>query len=159
MTEAEFIDVYERYSGPVLRYCAFRLGIREDAEDAAAEVFARFIRNGDRVDPGKRERWLMVVARNVCTDHVRRAVRVREASAALEIPEPAAQAPVWVDPRVRAAVTELTVGQQEVVFLRAVEDRTFAEIGCLTGKPETAARMQYHRAVKRLRDRLSEVER
>ena len=155
MTEAELTDVYERLSGAVLRYCAFRLGSRHDAEDAAAEVFARLIANADRIRPDTREAWLFKVARNVCNDRHREVAREHLPS---ELGVEGGPDVAWVEPRVREAVARLTSGQQQVVFLRVFEDLAFSEVGRLCGRREAAVRVQYHRAISRLRKLLQEVD-
>jgi RNA polymerase sigma-70 factor (ECF subfamily) len=158
VNEAEVVELYERHAASIYRYCVFRTGSPTDAEDATAETFARLVRSGDDVASDKRDRWLLKVAKNVCTDVQRRSRR--EGSAATEA-DPAAEADeprVWTDPRVREAVGTLTAGQQQIVFLRVLEGRPFADIGRLCGRSEAAVRMQYHRAVNRLRRRLADMD-
>jgi RNA polymerase sigma-70 factor (ECF subfamily) len=157
MDRAEIVDLYEQHSASVYRYCQFRLGSRADAEDATADTFVRLVRGGDGVAPGKRDRWLLKVAKNVCADMLRRSSderpgRVDPDASTTDRPR------VWADPRVRAAVGELTAGQQQIVFLRVLEDLPFAEIGRLCGRSQPAVRMQYHRAVSRLRKRLADLD-
>lgn len=157
VTESELAELYECLSGQVLRYCAFRLGLRADAEDATAEVFARFIANVDRLHPDRRERWLFTVARNVCTDKLKLQSRETMGEGASE-QAVMAEPDSWIDPRIRHAVGLLTQGQQQVVFLRVFEDLPFAEIGRICARPEAAVRMRYHRAVRRLRKSLEGVD-
>ena len=58
--------LYRRYWDPVFRYCYYRLGAWEDAEDAASEVFAdalgRLSRFEDRDDSFRS--WLFWIAHN-----------------------------------------------------------------------------------------------
>ena len=157
VTDRELTDLYESQVRAVLRYCALRLGSRCDAEDATAEVFARLIAARDRVRVETAGAWVFRVARNVCHDQLRR--RVREAPALADLQQTAGQREPWVDSPMRELVGRLTPGQQQVVLLRLVEDLPFAEIGRLTGRPEVAVRMQYHRAVIRLRAAAKKVER
>lgn len=154
MTEEELTELFADNSAAIYRYCAFRLGSTQDAEDATSEVFVRLVRAGDGVRPGRRARWLFTVARNVCTDMQRAPSAHRAADG--DAPEQATEdpPPMWTDPAVRQAVSTLTAGQQQVVFLRLFEDMSFARIGRLVGRSEVATRMQYHRAMRSLRRRL-----
>ncbi|MBT8203513.1 MAG: sigma-70 family RNA polymerase sigma factor [Acidimicrobiia bacterium] len=70
-SETAFARLYEEYGGRVLAYCVRRLP-RDDARDAAAEVFAVAWRKFDDVprDEGA-IRWLYGVARNVVKNHRR----------------------------------------------------------------------------------------
>lgn len=63
-----------RHVNHVYGYCARVTGNRTDAEDLVQDVFLRVWRNGHRWD-GERlpfEAWLMVLARRICIDYVRR---------------------------------------------------------------------------------------
>jgi RNA polymerase sigma-70 factor, ECF subfamily len=155
MTEDEFLRIYDEHLPRLLGFCAFRLGSRQDAEDVVAETFARLLTHGGPSAPEKIPAWLFVVARNLCADHDRRA---RHTGAMPDgSPEPSAE-PVWTDFIVRDALHPLNATQQQVVYLRAIEDLTFADIARLLGRSEMAVKMQYHRAMKRVRRELEEVE-
>jgi Sigma-70 region 2 len=73
---------------PVMRLCLSRLRDPADAEDAAQETFRRAVQNapGLRGDPLP---WLLTVARNVCTDELRR----RQRLAGLSVPDERAADP------------------------------------------------------------------
>lgn len=156
MTEDEFLNLYRQYGPRIWRYCAFRTGSRTDAEDFAAETFARLLARGDEVRPERRGAWLLAVARNLCTDHERHARRERPPVGRAE-GEASDAEPVWADEGLRKALAGLKPAQQQVVFLRAVEDLSFAEIGRLVGRSEGAVRVQYHRAVRQVRKAMEKV--
>lgn len=156
MTEEEFLGIYREHMPVIFRFCSFRTGSREDAEDLTAEVFARLLARGAEVSPGKRVAWLHTVARNLCIDLSRRKRpdRLEEADMA----EAAGPERLWLDDAVRRAVTSLPPEQQQVLFLRAIEDLPFARIASLLGIAEAAARKRFERAVTRLRPLLPEVQ-
>lgn len=63
-----------RHVDRVYGYCTRVTGNRTDAEDLVQDVFLRVWRNGHRWD-GERlpfEAWLMVLARRICIDYMRR---------------------------------------------------------------------------------------
>jgi RNA polymerase sigma-70 factor, ECF subfamily len=155
MTEDEFLLIYAEQMPRILGYCAFRLASRHNAEDITAETFARLLSRRGPSSAEKASAWLFAVARNLCTDHERKARRVGEMPERVEEPS---EEPVWVDPALLDALRVLNPAQQQVFYLRAIEDRTFAQIGRTLGRNETAIKMQYHRAVRRVRRELEEVE-
>ena len=57
----------------------------------------------------------------------------------------------------RAAISQLTPLQQEVVILRFLEERSIKEIAEITGKPESTIRGLQMRALAALRELLGEV--
>jgi RNA polymerase sigma-70 factor (ECF subfamily) len=154
MTEDDFTAAYESCFPRVYGFCRFRSECAADAEDLAAEAFARLL-----VQPSmpsdKTLPWLLRVARNLSIDRSRRTARISLGYEADGVADPVA-APTWRDDSVWLAVRELTADQRLVIYLRGVEDLSFGEIAKLSGRSETAARMVYHRGVKRLA-RLLEV--
>lgn len=70
-SETAFARLYEEHGGRILAYCVRRLP-RDDARDAAAEVFVVAWRKFDDVPSGESAiRWLYGVAGNVVKNHRR----------------------------------------------------------------------------------------
>lgn len=149
MDDSAFDSAYGLYGKRVLRYCLFRLGNPHDAEDAAAEVFARLIAADGAVRDSTMERWLITVASRLCTDIQRRAGR--EVAGAAQEQQAVPPHEPWLDAHVWEAVRRLTPAQQKVVFLRAVEDLPFNTIARLCRSTSPAIRMTWHRALASLR--------
>jgi RNA polymerase sigma-70 factor (ECF subfamily) len=62
-----FDDLFQPYWTPVLAFCYARLPAREDAEEAANDIFLAAARNLHRFvpqGPGSFRRWLFTIARN-----------------------------------------------------------------------------------------------
>jgi RNA polymerase sigma-70 factor, ECF subfamily len=66
--EAELArTLYERHGEQIFRYCLYRLGSREDAEDATQSTFLNAFRGLRRgVVPEVESAWLYKIAQNVC---------------------------------------------------------------------------------------------
>jgi RNA polymerase sigma-70 factor (ECF subfamily) len=73
-----FGELYRRFSRRVLGLCLRLLGSREDAEDAASEVFMKVRAAIDRYDPSRPfQPWLVGIASRHCLDRLRRRRRER----------------------------------------------------------------------------------
>lgn len=154
MRHADFDEIYRANVQQVYRYCLFRTNSREQAEDLTAEVFLRYLQNSATVFGARIVPWLFRVAHNLCADSRAREVRHAKAVGALDVPlaEPA----VWIDPSVWYAMRRLPAEQQQALFFKAVEDRTFKEIAKLTGRTQSAVKMSYYRGAKALAAELRE---
>lgn len=149
-----FERVYQLHGPTVLRYCLYSLGSRTDAEDVAAEAFARYMERGARVPDARAEAWLIKVAKNLCASHHRHAARDRRIVERL-----AAVAPTdcsWNDPDWWSGVETLSEPERLAVFLRLVQDLPFREVARVMGKREGSAKMVFYRAVEKLKGAYAE---
>lgn len=144
-----FERIYERHGAAVLRYCLYSLGSRTDAEDAAAEAFARYLEHGARVPDDRAEAWLIRVAKSQCADHHRRDMRDRHIVERLGTMTPANCG--WRDPEWWSGVHALSESERLAVFLRIVQDLPFSEVARVMGKREGSAKMVFYRAVTKLK--------
>jgi len=147
---ARFEEVYSAHAPSVLRYCAYSTGSRHVAEDVAAETFARYLEKGARVPAEKTEAWLIHVARNLCASHHRSVVRGRLLTARVAETTPVSR-DAWTDPGAWEYVARLKENERLAIYLRIVEERSFADVARIIGKSESATKMTFYRAVDRLR--------
>jgi RNA polymerase sigma-70 factor (ECF subfamily) len=159
-----FEPLFLRYWEPVVRYCVFRLDSRDDAEDAASQIFvdayAGLHRFQDRGAEGSFRGWLFTIAHHEIANRQR--YRIRHPSGPLE------EAHDVIDPnatfdqavsaddvaRVRRLVRELPERLRDVMELRlaGMTDREIAEVLGISG---AAVRQAQSRAVARLRLRMT----
>jgi RNA polymerase sigma-70 factor (ECF subfamily) len=145
----------------------------EESADLVQQSFLRAFAAAGRVFPRMRlseegafRAWLLRVAVNVGKNHARDGRRWRlEPVEPLELP--AAEGPgvterLEAEQRrrmVRAALDALTRRQREVFALRVDGEMPFAEVARALGITENNAKVHFHHAVRRLRERLgAEVE-
>ncbi|MDP9364185.1 MAG: sigma-70 family RNA polymerase sigma factor [Chloroflexota bacterium] len=154
---AAFAPLYERYLDPVYRYCYRRLGGREAAEDATAQVFAKALAALPAYRDGSFRAWLFAIAHNAVADnHRRRAHRPEAPLEAVGDPPDRAPTPEEVavenDERrsVRALLAVLPVDQRRVLELR-LAGLSGAEIATALGRSVAAVKMLQLRAMTRLR--------
>ena len=151
-----FGPLYRRYVDPVYRYCYRRLGTREAAEDAAAQVFAQALAGLPRLGEQPFRAWLFAIAHNVVAD-AQRARRPTAPLAAAETladwgPGPEDQAILAEAGRtIRALLARLPEEQRRLLELR-LAGLTDAEIARVLGRSHGAVRTAQYRAVLRLRE-------
>lgn len=156
--EADFHALYERHHPDVLAYFLRRLD-REEAVEAAADVFATAWRRSDDVPGGPEAKlWLFGVARNVLRNRERSGRRLRrlvaKAASVRSVPPPIPETVVVRrarDEEIAASLRRLTPGDREIIMLRLWEEAGFAEIGTLLGCSRHAAEQRYAKALRRLR--------
>ncbi len=159
----EFEGVYAELFNRIYAYVRAQLRSEADAEDVTATVFMNAYRAWGRYEPQAETpaAWLFRIARNALLDHHRGAGRRERLLrvAGRERPEfedPAATAERSLEhERLLALVASLPDRQREAVRLRMAE-LSFAEVGSLLDCSEDAAKMLYHRALRALREMLSE---
>jgi len=156
---AAFAPLYDRYFNPVFRFCFYRVGDWQEAEDAAADVFASVLaslarfQDGDRADGFRC--WLFTIARNVVANR-RRARRFdapldAAAFVADAAPTPEEAALTDDDHRlVRALLLRLKPDQRDLLELR-LAGLNDAEIARVLGRSHDAVRKEQSRAIQTLR--------
>ena len=146
----------------VYGFLAYRVGSRADAEDLTQVTFEKALRSWSRFDPRKAsaKTWLLTIARNALTDHLRRE-RPKEAAAVSgdavgedALPSTPAAEPVGLSPELERALTDLGQKQREVIALRFGGDMTGAEIADTLGISLADVQQTLSRALRRLRDEL-----
>lgn len=158
---AAFGQLYERHVDAIYRYIAHRLGPGPEAEDLTGAVFLRALDALPRFrwqGVGFRH-WLYRIAGNIVRDYWRRRRTILPLDAAVAVqaatpgpPEVAEEHELQA--QVRALVRTLPEAQQAAVVLRFGQELSYAEVGAVLGKSESAARQLVHRAVTALRNKL-----
>lgn len=148
-------------AGDVHGYAISLLGNRAAAEDVTALAFERLYRSRARLDRsrGTPRAWLFTIARNAALDELRR--RRRHPHQA-PCPEPApAEAIEHAERRatVRAAMLELPLRERELVLLKFHGQLSNGELARVLGISESNVGTRLHRALVRLRETCTELER
>jgi len=147
-------ELFVRYAQQIYAFCLYRLGDREDAEDALQCTFLNAFRALEKgVVPQAEAAWLFTIAQNVCVSGRRLAARRRR----LESPEPLAEsaaAPAaergdLVD--LTAALHALPLRQRRALVLREWQGLDYAEIAERLGLTKGAVETLLHRARRSLR--------
>jgi len=152
--------LYDEHYDAVYRYCYYRVGNADLAQDLTAEVFVRMVEKLDNYQVRGRPllAWLYTIARNLVVDTHRtngRATHVPLDAAGPVVDEEAI--PVEQLERrlaadcLAAAMAHLTEEQRQVILCKFFEGRTNAQTGELLNKTEGAIKSLQHRALAALR--------
>jgi RNA polymerase sigma-70 factor (ECF subfamily) len=157
-------EIYDRYAIAIYRYLYRYLGDGARAEDMTSEVFVRLLQalKTSRAPRDKLRGWLYRVAHNLAMDWFRQSARVSEAALDADLVVGGHSPSTAVEERqaqqaLRAALRQLTPGQQQVIVLRFGEGLKISEVSQIMGKSEGAVKILQHRAVKRLEKLLEQM--
>ena len=161
MTQDRSEKLYEAYYMRVFSYVMTLAGDRSQAEEITQETFFRALskQSGFRGESDE-STWLCAIAKNLFLDEKRRHSRYGELPE--DMPEAGAgieQAAVDRDSsfRIHMALHALEEPYREVFELRIFGELSFREIGMIFRKTENWARVTYHRAKLKLRERMGET--
>jgi RNA polymerase sigma-70 factor (ECF subfamily) len=159
-------ELYERFASRVYGLGIVMLGGDAQAQDLVQDTFVKLWRSADRFDPGrgKLETWVLLVARSLAIDSLRRRVleaRVVERTApggeASDEPGPDQLAETTdLSERARRAMATLTDGQRAALELAYFGGKTSAEVAELEGIPLGTAKTRIRTALLKLREALKE---
>jgi len=159
-------ELYDRFASRVYGLGIVMLGNESAAQDLVQDTFVKLWRSADRYDEarGKLETWVLLVARSLAIDALRRRVldartleRTAPPRAASIDPSPDEVAEV-VDlaERARRAMARLSDGQRAALELAYFGGKTSAEVAELEGIPLGTAKTRIRTALLKLREALEE---
>ena len=151
----------------VYRYVRFRVATREVAEDITSDVFLKALRALGRYDPRRSapRTWLLRIARNSVTDHLRTLRRKRSFHISLDsAPDLVSRGPSQEERLMRAeqlrrlfgAAATLREADQEILSLRYGAGLGNVEIAESLRITPNAVAVRIHRALARLRAAVAE---
>jgi RNA polymerase sigma-70 factor (ECF subfamily) len=169
---AAFEDLVRRHQDRLIGVCQRLLGDREEARDAAQEVFLKAFRKAGSYRPrGKVYTWLYRIAVNHCLNRLRRRRVVRflsfgalggeaggdpaDGPAPLDPEDPAPDPCAALDARrrwaaTRRAIDRLPEGQRAVLVLAKLEGLAYKEIAEVLGITVGAVESRLFRAMRAL---------
>ena len=153
----------------MFRYVRFRVATREAAEDVTSEVFMKALRSLKRYDPNRASprTWLLRIARNAVTDHLRSLRRRGSLHVSLDrVPdlvahEESAELRVVRQERIQKVLNAsgtLRSADQEILTLRYGAGLANSEIAEAMGISANAVAVRLHRALARLKNQLGNQE-
>lgn len=148
-----FGELYRRYARMIHGVLLSRVPYG-DVDDLVQDVFLQAMERLQTLrDAGAFRGWLATIARNRATDHLRRAPRTTELPDDLPSNEAADRLEAAA---ALAIIRTLPEAYRETLILRLVEGFTGPEIAAQTGLTEGSVRVNLHRGMKQLRERLNQ---
>jgi RNA polymerase sigma-70 factor, ECF subfamily len=149
---AAFGELYERYErmvhGVLLAHVPYA-----EVDDLLQDVFLIALRRLDSLrEPTAFAGWLLVIARNRANDFHRRprgSEELRDSAGGADRDEQEARAAL-------AAIQSLPEAYRETLTLRLVEGMSGPEIAARTGLTPASVRINLHRGMKQLREKLGQ---
>lgn len=158
--------LFDRFSGPLVRFTDRMLGSRADAEEVTQEVFLKMIDRVEQYD-GRASvgSWLFAIAANASRDRLRRSRRgsVVPIDVLAEVPEPGESAHDQLHAKeqrtaVRKALSKLSEEQREALILARYHGLPYADIARTLSISEGAVKTRIFRAMETLKALFSEGE-
>ncbi len=145
------MDIAEQYD-KIYRYCYFKLRDVQLAQDITQETFLRFYRQ-DLTLNGKELPYLYTIAKNLCVDELR-----RKPFGSIENVEEEAdydKSDEWIDNlAVKSAMEKLPQEEQELLFLRYVNEISVALICKTVGMSRFSVYRRLSKALNKLKEEL-----
>ena len=146
------MDIEKQYD-KIYRYCYFKLYDKQLAQDITQETFLRFYQQGLSFDHGRELPYLYTIAKNLCIDEFRK--QAVDSIEELESEATSDPAEEWIDMLVlRSIVSNLPNDEQELLFLRYVNELPITSICKITGLSRFAVYRRLSKALKWLKEEL-----
>lgn len=143
-------DIEEQYD-KIYKYCYFKLNNRESAEDVTQETFLRYLERYEYGNPVSALKYLYTIARNLCVDEYRKPKTAPIDESILDSPMEDA---LLTNFSVKAALSNLTSDEQELLLLRYVNEVPVSVIGKLYGISRFSVYRRITSAASRFREEL-----
>jgi RNA polymerase sigma-70 factor (ECF subfamily) len=161
----DFSAVYDEHVWQVYGFFAYRLRARADAEDLTQQTFERALKAWGRYDASRASvsTWLLVIARNLLTDHLRadRTPRQRPLDELEREDEPLAAPPdtpdLGLEPDLERALEALGERERELIGLRFGGELSGPQIAEITGLSLANVQQILSRSLRRMRAILEET--
>ena len=149
------MDIEEQYD-KIYRYCYFKLHHQQLAQDITQETFLRFYRQDLNLDNSKELPYLYTIAKNLCVDEFRK----KPVGSIEDIEEEAVydRSEELIDHlTLRTAIEKLPQEEQELLFLRYVNETSIASICKITGLSRFAVYRRLSNSLKWLKQELTSI--
>ena len=146
------MDIEEQYD-KIYRYCYFKMYDNQIAQDITQETFLRFCKQGLNLGSDKELPYLYTIAKNLCIDHFRK----RTVESLEEITEEVIDDPtedLISNLTLRMTISKLPEDEQELIFLRYVNEISVTSICKITGLSRFAVYRKLSKSLKWLKEEL-----
>ena len=146
------MDIEAQYD-KIYRYCYFKMYDDQIAQDITQDTFLRFCKQGLNLGSDKELPYLYTIAKNLCIDHFRK----RTVESLEEITEEVIDDPtedLISNLTLRMTISKLPEDEQELIFLRYVNEVSVTAICKITGLSRFAVYRKLSKSLKWLKEEL-----
>ncbi len=150
------MDIEEQYD-KIYHYCYFKLYDKQLAQDITQETFLRFFQQNLSFDNNKELPYLYTIAKNLCVDNFRK----KTVESLESVTEEAAYNPIedWINNlTLKSIISKLPQEEQELIFLRYVNEIGVTAICKITGFSRFAVYRRLSKVLKWLKEELKKEE-
>lgn len=167
MNESIFHRLYDAYHQDVFQFLIYLVKNRSVAEDLSHEVYVRVLKSYERFEGKSSEKtWLFAIAKNVAIDYFRKnSVRSSHTFTAFDwetnqlvSPTKSPEALIELNDDMKQlleALEKCTGDQKMVIIMRYFQELSIAETAEILNWTEGKVKTTQHRAIKHLRDILT----
>ncbi|MDZ5712043.1 RNA polymerase sigma factor SigX [Jeotgalibacillus haloalkalitolerans] len=168
--DSVFKRLYIEYQQDVFQFLIYMVKNRDTAEDLLQEVFIKVMNSYHRFEGKSSEKtWLFSIAKNVTIDYFRKQKTIRkrvmdhfdwgerEIAGSERLPEELAEQNEQVK-KLYACLDYCTTDQKMVIITRYIQDLNISETAEVLGWSEGKVKTTQHRAIKKLKELMSEEE-
>lgn len=152
-----FGKIYDAYIKKIYNFVYYKTWHQETAEDLTSQTFFKALEKIQKFNPdkGSFSNWIYRIARNNVIDHFRTSKPTTLIEDAWDLSDntdiPADTDTKLKLDKIREGVSLLSSEQREIVILRVWEGLSHKEIAEIMQKNESAIKMNYSRAVSKLK--------
>ncbi|MEC0333182.1 RNA polymerase sigma factor [Paenibacillus macerans] len=147
----KYVHIVEAFQTPMYRYRSRMLGNRQEAEDAVQDILVKAFEKIDMYEPTDSfSSWLYRIAHYHCLNLLRKRGVQRKfqrwflQDTVAESAEQTITSRLFGEP-LSSAITSLSAEERSLLILRVLEEKSFAEIGEISGKSAEAVKKKYGR--------------
>ena len=162
--EKQFLEVYEKYSDDIFRYCYYRVFDREKAKDLVQESYCRtwkYIAEGNNVENIRA--FVYRTARNMIIDESRKKKHmslndIMEKGFSPKIDEREATNNHFDYKEAIEVINSLDKKYKDVIIMKYVQGLPTKEIALITGETEDNIYVRVHRGLEKVKEILKRYE-
>ena len=146
------MDMEELYN-KIYRYCYFKLYDKQLAQDITQETFLRFFQQNISSNIRKELPYLYTIAKNLCADNFRK----KSVESLENVTEETIYNPTddWINHlTLKSILSKLPQEEQELIFLRYVNEISITTISKITGVSRFAIHRKLSKIIKWLKEQL-----
>ena len=146
------MGIEEQYD-KIYRYCYFKMYDDQIAQEITQETFLRFYKQGLNLGSDKELPYLYTIAKNLCIDHFRRRTTERLEEITEEVIDDPTE-DLISNLTLRMIMSKLPEDEQELIFLRYVNEISITAICKITGLSRFAVYRKLSKSLKWLKEEL-----